>query len=96
MSGDRVATERLWRTADDKVVFDGDEAAVQLIAAEGDVIPEGYDAPKRATKPADKNVEEPNGGDKSVGPEGDKSGTGSGVTITRAKKAAAKAAPAKA
>jgi hypothetical protein len=41
-----TAKQRLYRTADDRVVFEGDPNAAFLLAAEGDEIPEGYTAPK--------------------------------------------------
>lgn len=39
----RITVVRLWRTADGRVVLDGDPDAAILIAAEGDEIPDGYD-----------------------------------------------------
>lgn len=51
------ATERLWATADGRVVRDGDPDATVLIAAAGDPIPKGYDAPDEGTD--DKAVDEP-------------------------------------
>lgn len=61
MSGDRVAKERLYRTADGKVVAESHPEAAFLLAAEGDEIPEGYDIPKskQAAAPADKQVSQP-------------------------------------
>ncbi len=53
MSGDRVASERLYRTADDEVVTEGDPRAAFLLAAEGDEIPEGFNAPRAKSKAAD-------------------------------------------
>lgn len=61
---DRVAAERLYlNEARDKVVPENDPEARFLLAAEGDEIPEGYDAPRKVTKaaarPADKAVDKP-------------------------------------
>ena len=54
MSAADIAGVRLWLTADDSVVLDGDPGATILLCAEGDEIPEGYSAPKAARKQADK------------------------------------------
>lgn len=49
----RIATERLYRTADGRVVREGDPEAAFLLAAPGHLIPDGYELP------ADKAVPEP-------------------------------------
>jgi hypothetical protein len=50
-----VAKQRLYRTVDDRVVFEGDPDAAYLLAAEGDEIPEGYKVPSKAAEsPANK------------------------------------------
>lgn len=52
-----VASRRLYLTADDKVVFEGDSDAAFLLCAEGREIPDGYSepsAPKQAEPPVDK------------------------------------------
>jgi hypothetical protein len=57
VSGSRVATERLYRAADGRVVFEGDVDAKFLLVAEGDEIPEGVDVPKKqAARAADKQA----------------------------------------
>jgi hypothetical protein len=54
----RIATDRLWRTEDGRVVSDGDPEARFLLCAPGDEIPEGVDPPtaKQAAKPANKQA----------------------------------------
>lgn len=56
-----TASRRLYRTADDRVVFEGDPEAAFLLAAEGLDIPEGFEEPaaKSVAKTADKSVEKP-------------------------------------
>lgn len=52
----RIATERLYRTVDGRVVREGDPAAACLLCAEGDEIPAGFDAPvKKQAAPAPNN-----------------------------------------
>ena len=52
-----VASQRLYVTADDEVVVEGDPDAAFLLCAVGDEIPDGYSepaAPKQAEPPANK------------------------------------------
>jgi hypothetical protein len=50
-----VATRRLYRTTDDRVVFEGDPDAAFLLVNEGEEIPEGYEEPaaQKATQKAE-------------------------------------------
>lgn len=50
-----VAKERLYLTADDKVVPEGDPAAAFLLCTEGEEIPEGYSAPAAKAAPKAEN-----------------------------------------
>lgn len=60
VSGDKpVASQRLYRTADDRVVVEGDPDAAFLLAAEGDEIPDGYAEPAAGAKPAAKRATKP-------------------------------------
>lgn len=62
------ASQRLYRTADDRVVLEGDPDAAFLLCGEGDEIPKGYSEPavKRGAKAANKAVTAPDA-DKSEG-----------------------------
>lgn len=56
-----VAKERLYRTADDRVVVETDPDAAFLLVNEGEEIPEGFSAPrsKQADPPANKAAAAP-------------------------------------
>lgn len=45
-----LATRRLYRTADDRVVFEGDTDAAFLLCPEGAEIPEGFEEPTEPTE----------------------------------------------
>lgn len=69
-----AATRRLYRTADDQVVGEGDPAARFLLAGVGDEIPDGYEDPSPVVKeaePAEDKQAEP-ADDKADEPETDK------------------------
>ena len=51
-----LASQRLWLTVDNEVVFEDDPAARFLLVAEGQPIPDGYTEPKAARKAEDKAV----------------------------------------
>ncbi len=53
-----TASRRLYRTADDRVVFEGDPDAAFLLVNVGQEIPEGYEEPKAKSvaKTEDKSV----------------------------------------
>jgi hypothetical protein len=65
---DRIATRRLWLTADGAIVEEGDPAAVSLLAGEGCVIPDGYDEPPAPGKHVPKAVD-PEPAPKAVDPD---------------------------
>lgn len=48
-----IATERLYRTANDEVVLEGNPAAAFLLCSPGEEIPEGYTAPDGASAPGE-------------------------------------------
>lgn len=55
-AGRRVATQRLYRTADDRVVFEGDPDAAFLLCGAGAEIPDGYDEPAVEAEPEPEKV----------------------------------------
>mgnify|MGYP000871491133 CR=1 FL=1 len=71
MKNVRIATERLYRTADGRVVAEGDPDAAFLLAAVGQPIPDGIDVPEQATAgtPATEPAEDATSGSEPVADE---------------------------